>query len=36
MGTVSAKDDENVLELNSGDGCTALGAQLMELHAMPK
>lgn len=36
MGTVSARHDENVLELNSGDGHTALGVQLMELHAMPK
>lgn len=36
MGTVSARQDENVLELNSGDGRTALGGQLMELHAMPK
>ena len=31
MGTISAWDDERVLEINGGDACTTLGMYLMPL-----
>ena len=31
MGTISAWDDERVLEINGGDACTTLGMDLMPL-----